>query len=75
MMATSQAFRSWTRRYGVPAGRGLANFSSSPSSSVSTSSNGGIGFSLTKEQLEAQPAYDETGYAENRDTMRMVVPN
>jgi sporulation protein YlmC with PRC-barrel domain len=30
---------------------------------------------LSKEQLEAQPAYDETGYAANRDTMRMVVPN
>jgi sporulation protein YlmC with PRC-barrel domain len=31
--------------------------------------------SLTKEQLEAQAAYDETGYAANRDTMRLVVPN
>lgn len=30
---------------------------------------------LTKEQLEAQPAYDEAGYAANRDSMRMVVPN
>ncbi len=31
--------------------------------------------SLTKEQLEAQAAYDETGYQANRDSMRMVVPN
>ena len=29
---------------------------------------------LTKEQVEAQAEYDETGYAENRDTMRMNVP-
>jgi sporulation protein YlmC with PRC-barrel domain len=29
---------------------------------------------LSKEQLEAQPAYDESGYAENRDEMRMNVP-
>ena len=29
---------------------------------------------LTKEQLEAQPAYEESGYAENRDEMRMNVP-
>jgi sporulation protein YlmC with PRC-barrel domain len=27
----------------------------------------------TQEQLEAQPAYDEATYAENRDTMRIVV--
>lgn len=30
--------------------------------------------SLTKEQVEAQAEYDEAGYAENRDTMRMNVP-
>ncbi|MBX3532218.1 MAG: PRC-barrel domain-containing protein [Rhizobiaceae bacterium] len=30
---------------------------------------------LTKEQLEAQAAYDESGYQANRDTMRLVVPN
>jgi sporulation protein YlmC with PRC-barrel domain len=30
---------------------------------------------LTKEQLEAQAAYDETGYEANRDNMRLVVPN
>ena len=30
---------------------------------------------FTKEQLEAQPAYDEAAYATGRDTMRMVVPN
>ncbi len=30
---------------------------------------------LTKEQLEAQPAFDETGYATDRDSMRIVVPN
>ena len=30
---------------------------------------------FTQEQLEAQPAYDETTYAEGRDDMRMVVPN
>lgn len=30
---------------------------------------------LTREQLEAQPAYDETGYMAGRDTMRIVVPN
>ena len=29
---------------------------------------------LTKEQVEAQPEYDEAGYAENRDNMRMNVP-
>lgn len=29
---------------------------------------------LTKEQVEAQPEYDETGYAENRDNMRLNVP-
>lgn len=29
----------------------------------------------TREQLEAQPAYDEAGYVEQRDEMRMVVPN
>lgn len=29
---------------------------------------------FTKEQLEAQPAYDEGGYEANRDTMRMTVP-
>ncbi len=29
---------------------------------------------LTKEQLEAQTAYDESSYAENRDEMRMNVP-
>ena len=30
---------------------------------------------FTKEQLEAQPEYNETTYAEGRDQMRMVVPN
>ncbi|WP_187968373.1 PRC-barrel domain-containing protein [Aquibium microcysteis] len=30
---------------------------------------------FTQEQLEAQPAYDETNYANSRDEMRMVVPN
>jgi sporulation protein YlmC with PRC-barrel domain len=30
---------------------------------------------FTQEQLEAQPAYDESAYAEARDDMRMVVPN
>lgn len=30
---------------------------------------------FTQEQLEAQPEYDETTYAEGRDQMRMVVPN
>jgi len=30
--------------------------------------------SLSKEQLESQPAYEESGYAQNRDTMRMNVP-
>lgn len=29
---------------------------------------------LTKEQLEQQPAYDESTYAENRDEMRMTAP-
>jgi sporulation protein YlmC with PRC-barrel domain len=29
---------------------------------------------FTKEQLEAQPAYDESTYAESRDKMRMAVP-
>lgn len=29
----------------------------------------------TQEQLEAQPEYDEASWAENRDEMRMVVPN
>lgn len=30
---------------------------------------------FTEEQLEAQPAYDETTYAQGRDDMRMVLPN
>lgn len=30
---------------------------------------------FTKEQLEAQPEYNETTYAEGRDQMRLVVPN
>lgn len=30
---------------------------------------------FTQEQLEAQPEYDETTYAQGRDQMRMVVPN
>lgn len=30
---------------------------------------------FTQEELEAQPAYNETEYAEQRDDMRMVVPN
>lgn len=30
---------------------------------------------FTKEQLDAAPAYDEAGYTERRDEMRLVVPN
>ncbi|MCV0394080.1 MAG: PRC-barrel domain-containing protein [Rhizobiaceae bacterium] len=30
---------------------------------------------FTQEQLEQQPEYDEAGWAENRDEMRMVVPD
>jgi hypothetical protein len=28
---------------------------------------------FTKEQLDAQPAYDESTYAENRDEQRLIV--